>query len=160
MTVGGMVRRGSGNTLDDLGSRRVTVAALVIACGLAIALTATVSCQRHPEAKNVVEPTPTTAQLWDHSEMRETGEDLRELFEQRRDSIDPGTRETVDENLSLIDRSIGELVSAVESDPENPKLHSLLLRAYRNQVRLLQRAVKLATGAADPPQTESTPEPS
>jgi len=99
-----------------------------------------------PEPAAPVKPAVEQPVVWDHGGVRETGEDLRSLFEERREVMDPAARETVDENLSLIDRSIGELVTAVESDPENTRLHGLLLRAYRSQVRLLQRAVRLTKG--------------
>jgi hypothetical protein len=130
-----------------------------LVCGFVVAIVATLSCQRQPEPAEPSGAAPTGARpVWDHSDVRETSEDLRVMFEEHREAIEPETRETVDENLSLIDKSIGELVSAVESDPENARLHSLLLRAYQSQVRLLQRAVKLTKGGADGPRETAVPQ--
>ncbi len=56
-----------------------------------------------------------------------------------RDAVSPETREVVERNLRIIDQAIGELRLALEADPGNPHLESLLLARHRSELDLLRR---------------------
>jgi len=64
----------------------------------------------------------------------------------RRDELSPVTLKVVQRNLRIIDEAIGELRRALEEDPGNRHLESLLLANHRRGVELLRR---LAHGAAE-----------
>ena len=59
-----------------------------------------------------------------------------------RDSLSPATRDVVERNLLVIDGAIAELRSALEADPGNPDLESLLLAQHRTEIDLLQRLAR------------------
>ncbi|MCP3957501.1 MAG: hypothetical protein GY719_06580 [bacterium] len=59
-----------------------------------------------------------------------------------RDKVSPATREVVERNLRVIDGAIRELRSALENDPGNPDLESLLLAQHRTEIGLLQRLAR------------------
>lgn len=61
----------------------------------------------------------------------------------RKGSLSPKTRAVVEENLRIIDRAVGEMQAALARDPANPELPALLLTAYRQEIDLLQRVVRL-----------------
>lgn len=56
-----------------------------------------------------------------------------------RGGVSPETREVVEQNLRIIDDAIRELRLALETDPGNPSLESLLLARHRAGVDLLTR---------------------
>lgn len=57
--------------------------------------------------------------------------------------LSPESRVTIEENLTLMHRAINQMNSALEQDPENTILQERLLRAYREELALLQRVGKL-----------------
>lgn len=57
----------------------------------------------------------------------------------QRDRMPAESIRAVEENLLLIDEAIGEIRSALQRDPDNPKLNFLLADAYQQEVQLLKR---------------------
>ncbi len=57
--------------------------------------------------------------------------------------LSPESRATIEENLTLMHRAINEMNTALEKDPENTVLQERLLRAYREELALLQRVGRL-----------------
>ena len=53
--------------------------------------------------------------------------------------LSPQSRATIEQNLTLMHRAINEMNLALEQDPENTLLQEQLLRAYREELALLQR---------------------
>jgi anti-sigma factor RsiW len=72
-----------------------------------------------------------------------TRAELLKALEARRHELSPETLEVVTENLKLIDQAMDRIAEALEEDPENEFLMKQLAGAYRRQVDLLQRAVRL-----------------
>jgi anti-sigma factor RsiW len=68
---------------------------------------------------------------------------LLEALEARRHEIAPETMDVVMENLRLIDEAMDRIAAALGEDPENEFLMKRLAGAYRQQIDLLQRAVRL-----------------
>jgi anti-sigma factor RsiW len=61
----------------------------------------------------------------------------------RKASLSPQTLAVVERNLEIIDRAVGEMQAALARDPGNRELPALLLTAYRQEIDLLQRVVRL-----------------
>ena len=57
----------------------------------------------------------------------------------QRDSLPAESIRVVEENLGLIDEAILEIRTALDKDPDNPKLNFLLAGAYQQEVQLLKR---------------------
>lgn len=60
----------------------------------------------------------------------------------RQDGLSPVTSKVVERNLRILDKAIEELRTALENDPGNPGLESLLLNHHRRGVDLLQRLAR------------------
>lgn len=71
-------------------------------------------------------------------EFRETRDLLLAELESNRDRLDPETVEVVEDNLEIMNRAAAEIREALEHDPENRMLRSMLLASYRKQVGLLK----------------------
>ena len=69
---------------------------------------------------------------------------LRAALEQRRTSLPAETMATVDANLALIEKAIAEIRGAVERDPTNRELNSMLVAYHQREIDLLQRVTKAA----------------
>ena len=57
--------------------------------------------------------------------------------------LSPESRETIEDNLSLLHAAINEMNTALAADPENTVLQDRLLRAYREELALLKRMGEL-----------------
>ncbi len=60
-------------------------------------------------------------------------------LDRQRDRLPAESIQAVEENLHLIDQAIQEIRSALQQDPDNPKLNFLLADAYQQEVQLLRR---------------------
>jgi anti-sigma factor RsiW len=72
-----------------------------------------------------------------------TRTELLEALEARRHELSPETMEVVTENLLLIDQAMDRIAEALGENPDNEFLMKQLAAAYRRQIGLLQRAVRL-----------------
>lgn len=68
---------------------------------------------------------------------------LLNALEARQHELSPETMRVVRENLLVIDKAMDSIATALGEDPENQALMRQLASAYRRQVDLLQRAVRL-----------------
>ena len=69
--------------------------------------------------------------------------ELLDALEARSHELSPDTMDVVMENLRLIDEAMDRISTALGEDPENEFLMRRLAGAYRQQIDLLQRAVRL-----------------
>lgn len=69
--------------------------------------------------------------------------DLERALERGRGRLDEFTVSVVEQNLSIIDRAMGEARSALAADPSNGYLSGHLLEARRQKLDLLRRAAAL-----------------
>jgi hypothetical protein len=69
-------------------------------------------------------------------------ENLWLLALRHQNELSPVTRKVVERNLRILDKAIDELRTALENDPGNPELESLLLNHHRRGVDLLERLAR------------------
>ncbi len=68
---------------------------------------------------------------------------LRVSIEERSDSMEEETWVAVSESLKVIEQAIQDIEEALDDDPSNPELRTLLVAAYQKEVGLLRQAVLL-----------------
>jgi anti-sigma-K factor RskA len=68
---------------------------------------------------------------------------LHQSLNERRDSMEEETWVAVSESLAVIHQAIADIEAALEDDPENTDLRSMLVAAYEKEVGLLRQAVLL-----------------
>ena len=68
---------------------------------------------------------------------------LLAALEARRSELSPETYDTVMHNLAIIDQAIAGIDAALAEHPESPRLTRQLAVAHRQQIDLLERAVRL-----------------
>ena len=73
----------------------------------------------------------------------DTRTELLDALEARKHELSGETMDVVMENLLLIDRAMDRIAEALGGDPENEFLMKQLAGAYRRQIDLLQRAVRM-----------------
>ena len=72
-----------------------------------------------------------------------TRTELLDALEARKHELSDDTMDVVMENLLLIDQAMDRIAEALGEDPENEFLMKQLAGAYRRQIDLLQRAVRM-----------------
>jgi len=73
----------------------------------------------------------------------DTRTELLDALEARKHELSGETMDVVMENLLLIDQAMDRIAEALGEDPENEFLMKQLAGAYRRQIDLLQRAVRM-----------------
>lgn len=71
-------------------------------------------------------------------------DELLGALRERRELLDDETLAIVEANLAIIENAVTDIQLALSVQPEDPGLELMLLAAYRSEMDLLQRAVKLA----------------
>jgi hypothetical protein len=66
-------------------------------------------------------------------------QDLLRSISERRGRLDPETQAMVDRNLRIIDRALGEIYQALETDPDNHVLEQLLADTYQHEAEFLKQ---------------------
>ena len=69
--------------------------------------------------------------------------DLEKVARDNRQALDPGTSETIEKNLGIIDQAIAENRAAVRSEPASVAARETLFDALRPKVSLLQDTISL-----------------
>jgi len=72
-----------------------------------------------------------------------TRNELLEALEARRGELSPETLEMLRTNLEIIDEAMGKIAEALGENPDSELLMKQLAAAYRRQINLLERAVRL-----------------
>jgi anti-sigma factor RsiW len=71
-------------------------------------------------------------------------DELLAALVERRDSLSPETRESVERNLAVIDQALKEIRDALQKEPGNRELTRMLASTHRKKVDVLRRVVKLS----------------
>jgi anti-sigma factor RsiW len=71
-------------------------------------------------------------------------DELLAALAERRDSLSPETRASVDRNLAVIDQALKEIRDALQREPGNRELTRMLASTHRKKVDVLRRMVKLS----------------
>jgi len=66
-------------------------------------------------------------------------------LQERQGEIAPGTLESVERNLAIIDQALAEVHEALEQDPGRPELGRMLVSTHRKRVDVLRKMVKLSS---------------
>lgn len=69
---------------------------------------------------------------------------LAAILDRDRDRLAPGTIETLERNLRVIDAAIAESRAALAADPGDPDLRLLLRSSHEQKVALLEQVTRLA----------------
>jgi anti-sigma factor RsiW len=69
--------------------------------------------------------------------------DLEKVAKANQTALDPGTSQTIDKNLGIIDQAIAENRAAVKAEPASVAARETLFEALRQKVSLLQDTVAL-----------------
>jgi anti-sigma factor RsiW len=77
-------------------------------------------------------------------DLERAASDLREALRQRRDRLTPETARVIDENLDIIDAAIARMKRALDQEPADPELVTLLAETYRRKIDLLETATELS----------------
>jgi len=77
------------------------------------------------------------------ADLRAARNELLAALDQRSTSMSPETRAVIDDNLRVIDEAIRHIEAALEEDPDNRHLTTLLAATCRQESQLLQRATRL-----------------
>jgi predicted anti-sigma-YlaC factor YlaD len=71
-------------------------------------------------------------------------DELLAALDERRDSLSPETRASVERNLAVIDQALKEIREALQKEPGNRELTRMLASTHRKKVDVLRRVVKLS----------------
>lgn len=71
--------------------------------------------------------------------------ELLQVLDARSDQLPQETRNTVNENLEIIEVQIAAISEELSRDPDNQRLARLLAAAYQRELELLQHAAALPT---------------
>lgn len=71
-------------------------------------------------------------------------DELLAALAERRDSLSPETRASVDRNLAIIDQALKEIRDALQKEPQNRELNRMLASTHRRKVEVLRRVVRLS----------------
>jgi hypothetical protein len=109
----------------------------------AVAIIATAYLRTRPGVGTVAPPTIPPDEFSATSEStsayQEQINDLLMDLQLRRSLLAPETAASIDRDLKVIDRAIGELNEALTRDPNNPALRQMLAASYRRKLDLLKR---------------------
>jgi hypothetical protein len=78
-------------------------------------------------------------------EYQRAAAELMAALETRRASLSPETSASIDENLRVIDQALAEIRTALERDPQSPRLGRMLASTHEKKIETLRRVLKLTT---------------
>jgi anti-sigma factor RsiW len=70
---------------------------------------------------------------------------LLAALQERQGEIAPGTVQSVERNLAIIDQALAEVHEALEQDPGRPELGRMLVSTHRKRVEVLRKMVELSS---------------
>jgi len=79
------------------------------------------------------------------NEFNRTIEELQQAVDTQRGQLSPGTIQTVDRSLAVVDSAITEARAALLADPNNQMLVDLLSASYQRKLDLLRRTSELGS---------------
>lgn len=77
-------------------------------------------------------------------ELIATADELQAQYEQRKSEIPEDLSGPLDEEMGVIEGAVANLLAAIAAEPENDSLKRMLVATYRNEVRLLKKALHLS----------------
>lgn len=92
----------------------------------------------------VVRPAATGHAFASETDLERAARNLRDALHRRRDRLGPETVRIIDENLDIIDGAITRMKRALDEEPGNRELMTLLAETYQRKIDLLQTATELS----------------
>jgi anti-sigma factor RsiW len=98
-----------------------------------------------PGGESAIRPAAATSQNFaSEHDLERAARNLREVLQQRRDRLTPQTAKIIDENLDIIDQAIARMKRALDHEPGNRDLVTLLAETYQRKIDLLKTATELS----------------
>jgi hypothetical protein len=82
-------------------------------------------------------------------ELLATADELQAQYESRKEDIPDDVSEPIDQDIGVIEGAAADLLAAIASEPNNESLKRMLVATYRNEVKLLKKALHLSSEAED-----------
>jgi hypothetical protein len=82
-------------------------------------------------------------------ELIATADELQAQYEQRKADMPVDLSAPLDEEMGVIEGAVANLLAAIAAEPENESLKRMLVATYRNEVRLLKKALHLSSEGDD-----------
>lgn len=92
-----------------------------------------------PEAPAPPESDPVTG------EMVKTRTELKAAYAERRGELPADVAKPIDDDIGVIEGAVADLLAAMVREPENEDLKRMLVATYRNEFRLLKKALHLSS---------------
>lgn len=73
----------------------------------------------------------------------EAKQELRTAYDERKQALSEDVAHPFDKDLGIIEGAVADLLAALASDPDNDSLKRMLVMTYRNEMRLLKKALHL-----------------
>ena len=114
---------------------------------------------RHPESTSPPQGVPGESQAGDNEEddvldeteavYTEAKQELRTALDERKESLPGEIVDPLEQDLGIIENAVADLLTALASDPDDESLKRMLIATYRNELRLLKKALHLTPGEPD-----------
>jgi hypothetical protein len=82
-------------------------------------------------------------------EMMEAKTTLKAEYAERRKALPEEIAKPIDDDIGVIEGIAADLLAALASEPENEDLKRMLVQTYRNEVKLLKKALHLSSEEND-----------
>lgn len=66
------------------------------------------------------------------------------VYAEQRENLPAEVAEPVDENIGVIERAAADILAALANDPDNESLKRMLIATYRNELKMLRKALNLS----------------
>jgi hypothetical protein len=80
-------------------------------------------------------------------ELIATADELQAQYDSRKDDMPEDLSTPLDQEIGVIEGAVANLLAAIAAEPENDSLKRMLVATYRNEVRLLKKALHLSGNA-------------
>jgi hypothetical protein len=117
----------------DEGLRPATPDAVAPPSGVVAAPAAEVSAEIDPET----------------GEMLKTKTELKAAYAERRADLPVEVAKPIDDDIGVIEGAAADLLVALAHEPDNQDLKQMLVATYRNELRLLKKALHLSGAESD-----------
>jgi hypothetical protein len=88
-------------------------------------------------------------------ELIAAADELQVAYEARKGELPEGMAAPIDEEVGVIEGAVAELMVAIAAEPNNDSLKRMLIATYRNEVKLLKKALHLTSDAREDEKAES-----
>ena len=84
-------------------------------------------------------------------------DELRAEYSKQKGKISDDVAKPIDEDIGVIERGAADLLAAIAHEPDNENLKLMLIETYRNEMKLLKKALHLSSEDDDTGDAAVTP---